>query len=605
MRNRLTAITAFLAVALAWNAATFAGDAAAPAAKPAARPAGVPAQAAAWLVVPAPKTGFEHLKKLIDQFQPGFGPMAEMVIRQSSPWAFAEADETKPVIAIVNLPAKKGDKPNWAAAGSLKAGTNAAAALEGRFGGKASKVEDGVSVFAQVQEGNLPDKEIFAVAKDGRAVIGDSKELVKALAAAATPAADAYPAGLDVLVGIDVKIAGAQYKAEIEEGLKNLEEMGGVEVAGGDADAMKQMALMAKGAASMVRKALTEAEVVTLQLKLGDTVSIGWSARAAAGTEFAGWLAKAEKVQLPSAGDLPEGGMASVVTALPVDVMGEFTKSMLKLVYDGLAKDEKGKKSLEEFYAATDAMLKNTDGKMSAAVSRRAGGLTFFASAGTKDQAAARANLARYMKSIETGPVADEMAKSGSKSEFKEKVRESAGLPVDRVTISLDPAKAKLDEQAQEQMKKAFDKMFGLPMIEDVACAKDRMVVATGKEAAAALDEILARATGAKPATNAMAGTLKAAPKGTFVAGEVYVLQFAAFMADLLKDTMGEMIPMPKLDLPKDAETTPWTMYMAAADGELSAELRIPVAPIKKLVDELKKAQGAVLEAPVDPVPLP
>jgi hypothetical protein len=66
---------------------------------------------------------------------------------------------------------------------------------------------------------------------------------------------------------------------------------------------------------------------------------------------------------------------------------------------------------------------------------------------------------------------------------------------------------------------------------------------------------------------------------------------------------------MPKLNLPKDAEKTPITGYLASDGGEFKAELRVPVEPIKKLVEAFKKMQEEVIQnmgnQPAVPLPAP
>jgi hypothetical protein len=101
-----------------------------------------------------------------------------------------------------------------------------------------------------------------------------------------------------------------------------------------------------------------------------------------------------------------------------------------------------------------------------------------------------------------------------------------------------------------------------------------------------------------------MAGTLKAAPKGAFVAGEMYLLDYMKLVMDLAGEAAAGM--MPKLDLPKDADKTPITGYLASDGGELKAELRVPVEPIKKLVEAFKKMQGDMMQnQPAVPLPAP
>jgi hypothetical protein len=157
----------------------------------------------------------------------------------------------------------------------------------------------------------------------------------------------------------------------------------------------------------------------------------------------------------------------------------------------------------------------------------------------------------------------------------------------------------------QALQKKAVAMFYGeMPVTQEMAYAKDRLLMAAGKGSAAALDDLIARAAGTKPGTAAMAGTLKAAPKGAFVAGEFYLLAGVDLIMKAMNEA-GGMFALFKVDLPKDGDKAPITAYLAAADGELSAELRLPVDPIKKLVDAFKKMQGDMMGNPPPAVPLP
>jgi len=607
VHKRMAGMGVLLASTLVGGLAGFAGEPAAPGLNPATRPAGVPAEAAVWVVVPAPKASLDRLKKLVEAFQPGAGAMVEMLIRQGSPWNFEEADDTKPVIAVCQLPKKQDQKPPWAIAGSLKAGTDHSAALEKRFGGKPAKTEGEISVFTQVQAGALPDKEVYASAKGGRLILGDSKELVKLLAGCPAPAEGAYPAGADLLGGVDIKALAAQYKDKIEEGLEDFQEgfKEGLALGLGAAGNGEKLAeATGKFLADRARAALKEVELLGAQVRLGDTVALAFSARAVAGSEFAGWLAEAEKVSLPGTKLLPEGGMISAAVAIPPERLAKFFEAMLKPFGEALAGDEKTKKAFDDAVGPVTAYLKATDGTSAVTLYRRGGGLCQVGYAGVKDQAAARAAALKLLRFLESGPLADVFGKLGFKYALKEKARESGGLTVDRISTDFKPpADPNMPAELQETQKKMMEKMFGLPMTQDLAFSKDRGLFAMGKEAEPALDELVARSVGAKPGTEAMAGTLKAAPKGAFVAGEMYMLDYMKLVMDLAGEAG---VPMPKLDLPKDADKTPITGYLASDGGELKAELRVPVEPIKKLVEAFKKMQADMMQnQPAVPLPAP
>ncbi len=609
MNGRLRLIPALMATAiLSWTTGGLAGEAApdpapVPASK-AVRPAGVPAEAAVWVVATSPKATLERLKKLVDSFQPGTGGMLEMLIRQGSPWYFEEADETKPVVAICQLPKADDDEPVWAIVGSLKEGSDGAVALEKRFGGKPAKVEDGLSVFLQVQEGALPDKEVFAAVKDGRVTVGGSKELVRMLSACPAPAEGAYPAGVDMLGGADVKALAAQYKDDIEEALKEFEEElageAGPELAtelGLEANGEKLGAAMAGLFVGPARAALREVELAGCQIRLGDSVSVALAFKAAPGGAFAAWLAEAEKGRLPNAKELPEGGIMSMAAAIPPERLARLFEEAGKPFGEALAGDEKLKKSFDDIFLPMNAYFKATDGTGVMTLARRAGGLCQASCGGMKDPAAARESMVRMMKFVESGPLADLLTKAGLKYVLAEKVREVEGLPVDRLTMDMKPpADPNMPVELQDMQRKMFDKLYGMPMVQEWAFSKDRVMMAGGKESGKVLDELAARAAGKAPGTAAMAGTVAAAPKGTFVAGEMYVVGYAKLIMDMTSEAVGAMMPMPKLEIPADAEKTPVTGYFTAAGGELGAELRVPVEPIKKLVDAFKKMQQDMMQ---------
>jgi hypothetical protein len=610
VHKRIAGMAALWAL-LVWGLAGLAGEAPAPAPKPAARPAGVPAGAAIWVVAPTPKATVDRLKKLVDSFQPGTGNMLEMLAKNGNPWSFEAADETKPLIAILQLPKEGGGDPTWAIAGNLKAGSDGAAALEKRFGGKPTKVEGGLSVFLQVQDGALPDKEMFAAFKDGRLTLGDGKDLVKLLADSPAPAEGAYPAGVDLLAGADVRVLAAQFKDQIEEGLKEFEQnvagLGDM-LPGGEANA-KGMALCAKAMVDKCRVGLKEVEQVGWQLRLGEAVAIAYSAKAVPGTSFAAELAKLEKLGLPPPGLLHEQGLTAVTANLPPEYAVSFAEFLGPVIRAGLSADADAEKAktvdaeVKKFIDAMSAMAKQLDGRMAMSLGKGQGG-GVLAFAGVKDPAAARAAMVAIAKLVQSGPFAELMQKQGQKQTFAEKVRQSGGLDVDRTTTDFagDP---NLPAEMQALQKKAIAMFYGeMPVTQEMAYAKDRMLMAAGKGSSAALDDLIARAAGTKPGTAAMAGTVKAAPKGAFVAGEVYLLD----CTDLIMKAMSEaggIFAMFKLELPKDADKTPIAGYLAAADGELSAELRVPVDPIKKLVEAFKKMQGDMLGNPAPVVPLP
>jgi len=108
---------------------------------------------------------------------------------------------------------------------------------------------------------------------------------------------------------------------------------------------------------------------------------------------------------------------------------------------------------------------------------------------------------------------------------------------------------------------------------------------------------------------------LKAAPKGSFMVGEVSVLEYARMLSDMMgKMAAGMGAPAMKLDLGEGPDKNPVAFWMKADGGGVALRYNVPVAPIKKVVAAFQKAQREMMEkmremqpppGPVPPVPLP
>jgi len=124
-----------------------------------------------------------------------------------------------------------------------------------------------------------------------------------------------------------------------------------------------------------------------------------------------------------------------------------------------------------------------------------------------------------------------------------------------------------------------------------------------GKEAAKVMDEQIKRLEAGKAAGPAMAATLKRAPGGSFMVGEVDLIEYAYVIVDM----MGRMMPagmMPDVDLGAEP-AKPATFWVAARDGELRIRYNVPLAPLKRMVDGVKGAQQQMMDQLRGPQPVP
>jgi len=434
-------------------------------------PPGVPVGAEAWVVVPSPEASVERARKIVEAVVPGMGAMAEMQLRAVLAGTGGEAvDATKPLVAVFKL----GKKRARAVAVKLKAEGDAVKTLEARYG-KAAKTEDGIMTFLEVQEGALPDKEVYATVKLGRLVVGDGRELVKLLAATAAPEAGKLPKGVDILAGLDVETVAAAHKESIETFLKKLAtdptaalgmKFPGAPPGGGEVPAKKLDAFKMIGAtyAGLIRSGLKEVRVLGLALRLGEgQVSLGGGLQAVEGGELAGALKKLAGAELPGAKALSGRNMAAVAAAISPEVMIQITELVEKVATPAVAAegDEQLGKDVKEYFRLCKESIKHMDGKFVEALRHRGGGLSVVFIAGVKDPAAARASAVKMVRLTEKGSLAGKMGELGMKFSLKEKARESGGISVDRITVTYDPpVNPNVPEEMQARMQEMQKKMI-------------------------------------------------------------------------------------------------------------------------------------------------
>lgn len=602
MFGRVLKCLAAAALALAVSVAAPAGE------RVSDRPQCVPADAPAWVVIPALKGTLEDVRKLVDSIVPGMGAMAQVQLEEVLSAGLPEcADPEKPYVVVLEFGK---DDVKAGAAAFVKAGLDAAAELE-KENGKPAKTEDGIMTFAQVQGGAAPDVETFAAVKDGRVVVGDTKALVKALLAAPPADAAALPKDADLFGGLDVKMLAAGHQKEIEDALKEVEQEAAKEQ-GPQAPAARMMAkLLCDG----VRGALKEVEAAGWQLELTpQAMSVRLGVRAVAGGEFAAALADLGKVKLPAAGLLPEESMINLLFAFPPERLAKLAdsgKGFLETLLAG-AQDEKlaaAREDLNKMIAMSVSAVKSMDGRMAESVFRRGGGICAVAYGGATDTAAVRTAALGAYKLMSGGAFAEALAQAGVKYTVKEKVRQSNGLDVDQVIAEMKLPAAPGMPLGPE---KIIETIYGNPPTVEWAFGKDKYFLAFGKGGPSALDELVKRAQGGEQ-TAAMAGTLQQAPKGAFVAGEVRLLEFGRMVSEIMSSAMKQMGAMeggPKLVLPEGPDKNPVTGFLAAADGEFLAEARVPVEPIKQLVQAfqammMQQMQKAPAPPPPEAVPAP
>lgn len=646
MKARSAVFPVLLALFLVCGQSKFCGAVEAEAAaKPAARPAGVPAKASIWMILPTPKGTMDRLKKLVDQFQPGAGGMAELFIRQSCPWDFPETDEAKPLIVLCDLPENEGQKPTWAAAGALKAGANAGAALEKRFGAKPDRVAEGISVFTQVQEGDLPDKEVYATVKDGRLVLGDSQKLVKLLAAEPAPAADAYAPGADLIAGADVGQLAAQHKAQIEDALTELEDffetmanLGNIDdddaddgddaddnaddddaVDGDDADdeeddgaddpaaaieaaaeeGRKQreqrfITNFGKALVKTCRQGLKQVDQIGLQVRMGESVCTAITVKARPGTTLAAEFERFEKCKLPSPSLLQEKNIFATVGSVPPEYLARCAGFLGTIIEFAAASDEDADKAkaaeedIKKLVQNLGIIGQQLDGTFGCSMGTLdAPGMALHA--GIRDPVATRNATNAFTKIMVSGPLAELLDKGdATRITFKENIRKLGELPVDRTVTKFTGEDPDLPADMAAAQVKAAELVYGeMPVNSDSVYTKDSMLTAAGKNCVTMLEDMFSRSTGAKPGTQAMAGTIKSAPKGTFLAGEFRTLEAMAVLVKTAEDEEGNLAIF-KINMPKETDKAPTTFYMASSGGEMTAELRVPVAPISKLVEAFR-----------------
>jgi hypothetical protein len=585
-----------------------------PAAKAAAsggRPAGVPEAAEAWLVLPTPAKSLAEIKKLVDLVVPGTGPVVQMTMTGwLTKYSGKAMDQTKPVVCILGV----GKKPKFAVGASLAAEADIAKFLAMTFG-KASKTEGEVSTYLEVQGGALADKEIYVVVKKGRFVAGDDKKLVGMLASVSPPAAGAFDARDDLVAGMDVKSVTARHKEAIDAFLKKLEAGAlGPGLPGVAAQGPEAQKMMGSAFAGGARSAMKNVDLLRTVVRIsGDEISLGGSFRAVKGGEFAEALGKLAKARLPVVNK--PGGKVFVTLAGAIDptVTDQMIGMLKPLLLAGMAGEgnAQARKDLDAYFVALSAALKDTSGRVTETICRRGGGICAVIQGEAKGAASTREAVNKAIRASLTEALQVKWAEMGTKMKFTEKFRKSGGLDVDRITIDFKPVPnpnlpAEFQLQIQEMQRKTMETIYGLPMIYEVAYTEKRMLAAFGKEAPKALDELIKKVQAGKPGKPAMTATLKRAPGGSFLVAEVDMIEYAYLVVDM----MGGMMPagaMPNVNM-GEAPAKPASFWFAAGGGELQVRYNIPVAPVKRVVDGIKKAQQEMMEQirqQHQPVPLP
>jgi hypothetical protein len=581
-------------------------------AEKAALPPGVPKGAEAWLVLPAPKTSVDRAKKVAEAVMPGTGGMVEMTLQGALAKYGGDAlDLTKPAVAVFAL----GEKPKFATTMGLKLEGDITKALEARFG-KATKTEKGVSTYLEVQEGALPDKEVFVCVKKDRMVIGDDARLVGLLAAAAPPAAGDYEAAVDIVAGLDLKAVSTKHKEKLDEFLKKLEAGPAAAVGAPGAGKINPGLEKVVGVAyaDFIRAAIKQVDLLNAEVRIGaDEVALSLGLKAAKGGDLAASLDEIAKAKLPSVKMLPAKSMVVLAADMDPEVAAKIVDKVKPVLVAGLAAaegDEKLKKAVEAQIRATEAYIKQSDGAVSEAVFRRKGGLCGVIVCGIKDQAAGRAAMIKAVKTSISGELGKKWQETGVKLELKEKVRKSGDLDVDRLTLDFKPPANKdlppeMQARMLEMQRKMMEALYGMPINYEIAFHNKTMLTTFGKESPKALDELIARIKAGEGNQAVMAATLKRAPKGSFVVGEADLIEYAYMVIDMIGKA-APMGAMPEIDLGK-GPSKPASFWVAAGERDLVVRLNIPVDPIKRIVAAVQKAQQQMMKQvqPPQPVPLP
>lgn len=579
------------------------------------RPACVPEGVDAWMVLPTPQASIGRIKDLVEAVVPGMGMMAEMQLTEMLNGVTGGALEAgKPLVGVFTL----GDEEHWAAGMAVKGADEALAALEARFG-KASAMDKGLMTFVEVQDGALPDKERYASLKEDRLVMGDDKELVHMLVKAGGPLEGDLPDGVDMLGGLDVKILTARHKEEIDAFLLELEKdpVAAMDfpVVGGDAQ-VEAFKLIAATMGSAIAKGVEEVLLVGFEVRVNkEEISMAGGVKAVLEGELAPFIARLGAAEMPDMGLMPEKNLATIAASMPPDVTEDVIGFLGEMVGAVAAaqEGEEAKEAWEKYLKHCLAGAKQMDGKVAEAVFRRDGGLSAMAVGGVKDGDVAMDEFVKAFAILESGDLG-QLADAGMKFSFKEGVRETGELKVHRMTMDMDE---NADDPNLAMQRQMMESIYGLPIIYEMAFGKDKFLMAFGKDAAKVLDELAAKVAAGDAGGKAMAETLARAPKGSFAIAEVDIIEYAKLVSDMMNKIMGGMMPGGGMQLEfEEGQDPPATFWITAAEDTqtLSMEYKIPVAPIKKIVDAFQKAQQKMMQqmqqgqpgfGPGGPAPMP
>jgi hypothetical protein len=141
--------------------------------------------------------------------------------------------------------------------------------------------------------------------------------------------------------------------------------------------------------------------------------------------------------------------------------------------------------------------------------------------------------------------------------------------------------------------------MYGNPLVHEMAFTGKAVLGAMGKEADKALDEMIAADGGA--GREHLADTLKRAPAGSFVVGELSLIEYAKMVTGMMA-AAGAPVPVPDLGDAPDELATAW---LTAGGGQLGYTANVPVAPIRRIFQAWQAAMQQMMQNPPMPMPPP
>jgi hypothetical protein len=187
----------------------------------------------------------------------------------------------------------------------------------------------------------------------------------------------------------------------------------------------------------------------------------------------------------------------------------------------------------------------------------------------------------------------------GFKFEFAEGYRKCGELDVDRLAIDFQrPINPRLPADVQKRVwevqRRALEAAYGMPIMYELAYRQKSMLAACGKQAPEALDELVRHVRAGKAGTPAMTGTLQRAPKGSFLVGEIELIEHARSIADMIGNVMPpEMRPTLELG---EAPAKPASFWCVAVGGELEVRYAIPVAPVSRIAAGIRRARQELMD---------